>query len=273
MFSLFKYCGVFLFSKGVLGLDLRTGGGGIGLDGYQIHQSDSGSSCPIIDGTIASLSCVGVTPYYDMAAGESSVSVVGDGIVFEVFFKHLPFRDFSVITSHREMLSSVDRKRLTFHLIDSNEFTTCEEFVISPTGIEYCEQRGVSVSDCLVGSLCSVRHSGLPETLYDSCAQECQLPRPETQSVHVQRRTHTKQKWDFNEGLEGWANATSSEMKSEIYALGGELRGIVLGSSADGRYVARCLSTLMSKLLIFCSYWTCNMPALLTLIRPACHWW
>ena len=59
----------------------------------------------------------------------------------------------------------------------------------------------------------------------------------EVQQKHhgeLQQRRHVKATWDFEDGLDGWANASATEMEAEVHNRGGELRGVVTGSRAAG---------------------------------------
>ena len=50
-------------------------------------------------------------------------------------------------------------------------------------------------------------------------------------ALEAQRERTVEESWDFNDGLEGWANATTEEGELETYARGGELRGNVRGAT------------------------------------------
>jgi hypothetical protein len=86
-----------------------------------------------------------------------------------------------------------------------------------------------------VSPKCIVRQNGSLSTWYDSCATACALPLAVKSSPLPQRQHHIKATWDFTDSLEGWANATATEMEAEVYSRGGELRGIVVGTKAAGR--------------------------------------
>ena len=47
----------------------------------------------------------------------------------------------------------------------------------------------------------------------------------------TQPNRHVQVSWDFERGLQGWANATSTEMDAEVYSRGGELHASVRGST------------------------------------------
>ena len=50
-------------------------------------------------------------------------------------------------------------------------------------------------------------------------------------TLEAQREQTVLESWDFADGLEGWANATTEELELEAYARGGELRGNVRGAT------------------------------------------
>jgi hypothetical protein len=213
--------------------DFRTGGGGFGEDGYRRHQQNmSSSSCPILDGSIATLSCQGIIPSQDVNLKDSIINGFDGDNVYEVVYRILPFRDLAIVSRYNQQ-NDVTRK-LFIHFIDSSEYNTCNEFIESPVGIQYCKDRDVGPSDCHAADNCIIQSSNVPEGMYDACAKECDLPQASTIQIDAQRRRHTKITWNFEDGLEGWANASSTEMEAEIYTRGGELRGIVTGTSTAG---------------------------------------
>jgi hypothetical protein len=214
------------------GFDLRTGGGGIGEYGYPIFANHSGD-CPLLDGTLTTHTCEGITPFHDMKLGQSSLSLLRDNLVFEVVLINSPFHDIGFVTSF-----SPATLQVLFLIVNSNEYNSCEDFITSAYATNFCQSHHVGISDCLAGPGCLVRHSTPSEQMYDSCAGQCNLPLVrEVQLIEAKRRSHTKVKWDFEDGLEGWANSSSTEMEAEIYTMGGELRGTVTGTRAEGRYV------------------------------------
>jgi hypothetical protein len=178
------------------------------------------------------------------------------GTTYEVVTVDRPFRELALafeVTDHHdrpgaqgEGVGSSDElpqqgRRLALHLVDSADYPSCASFLASPTGVGFCASRGVGPDACVPApSGCAAKASGSPHAWTDACASACGLPSTPAAAVHAQRRRHVVASWEFDGGstsasaLEGWANATASEMEAEVYARGGELRGVVEGSRGAG---------------------------------------
>ena len=133
----------------------------------------------------------------------------------------------------------------TFHLVDAANASRfeagseggCAAFVATSEAQELCQSLGFSRVGCVASPSCTVMHTQHSQGWYDACASECGLKPYEGPVVvpeNLQRRRHVKATWDFEDGLDGWANASATEMEAETYNRGGELRGVVTGSRAAG---------------------------------------
>lgn len=223
--------------------DARTGGGGFG-PGHDGHDESSApreaQQCLFTAGAMASLPCRGVIPEYDVVSDGLTATVTDGATVFTVAsLDHRSFRELAVGFSHpvadsASTIAGSAAHALTFHLVDSADYATCADFALSPTGRALCAEKGFGADDCVAASECvRVSTGNGTKGWAGACAEACGLARSPTVHVDALRRRHVVASWDFSDGLEGWANATASEMEAEVYARGGELRGAVQGIKAD----------------------------------------
>ena len=255
-------------------IDSRTGEGGVGQGGYTMGGTSSTVSvnCALKDGPVAQLPCRGATPQFDVASSNDGWGVVAQGATaqgmptgttYEIVTVDRPYRElalaFEVIDDQNGPSTagggasngdeSTLRRRLALHFVDSTEYSSCVAFLASPTGVSFCASRGVGPDNCVPASSgCTVMATGHPHAWTDACASTCGLPPTPASTVHAQRRRHVVANWEFDgsdrapgfggrgaaAALEGWANATASEMEAEVYTRGGELRGVVEGTRANG---------------------------------------
>jgi len=254
--------------------DRRTGEGGLGQREYRRGSASSSFSvlCALTDGPVARFPCHGATPQFDVASSNDGWGVVvkgstsqgmSSGTTYEVVTVDRPYRELALAfevtddqigpSAEGSYASSGDtstmRRRLALHFVDSAEYSSCASFLASPTGVSFCASRGVGPDNCIPATAgCVVMATGHPHAWADACASTCGLPPTPASTVHAQRRRHVVANWEFDgsdrapefggqgaaAALEGWANATASEMEAEVYTRGGELRGIVEGTRANG---------------------------------------
>lgn len=227
----------------------------------------SSFSCPLTNGaTLGSNSggvpirveCGGILPVRNvedltLADGATHAKLTGmDGNqVHEVFMFGYDlsvvysFDKFEPTVEGVEARSEVQHGMLTFHLVDAANASRfeagseggCAAFVATSEAQELCQSLGFSRVGCVASPSCTVMHTQHSQGWYDACASECGLKPYEGPVVvpeNLQRRRHVKATWDFEDGLDGWANASATEMEAETYNRGGELRGVVTGSRAAG---------------------------------------
>jgi hypothetical protein len=228
-----------------------------------------GASLGSAGGVPVQLECGGILPVRDvsehtLAGGETHARLSGrDGNrVHEVYMfgydlsVAYSFDKFEATRQGLESRSEVHHGALTFHLVDadaslgyggnssdssssssSSSSSDCAAFVESEAAQDLCQSLGFSRVGCVAAPACRLVHSPRAEGWYDACAAQCGLSAYEGPVVvppNLQQRRHVKATWDFEDGLDGWANASATEMEAEVYNRGGELRGVVTGSRAAG---------------------------------------